>query len=427
MAESLVLNIAAEFSTLHQFLNEEEQQMKGRLKEDVERISQQLRDNLRKITEKRASIEHTILEIQQRLDVQETAFLADVKSLIERSYVKFKKPAEVPLNLLLGEFGGPLQLIIWRRMLNIISPGWLLLARLPADLPLHHCSADLPARCLHSPPGCYWTRCTGSSLAPVVTLRKVKVKCLSAVSRLSRADPLFARGRTSFHVRAFPALGRPPRPGFHGSWLLSASLAGLSAFLLTVGLTLILTGPSLLSSPTGLTVPATAHPELLLSTDLCGVCLGDTWREVPNNPERFDDCVSVLSTQGFSSGRHYWQVEVGGKTMWDVGLCRESVSRKGSIILSPDDGFWTIWLRNGSEYEALSTPSALLSLPARPTTIGVFLDYDGGHVSFYNADDMSLIYTFSDTFSERLFPYFSPGESDGGKNAQPLRLCGLRL
>ncbi|XP_055486367.1 zinc-binding protein A33-like [Leucoraja erinacea] len=303
MAESLVLNIAAEFSTLHQFLNEEEQQMKGRLKEDVERISQQLRDNLRKITEKRASIEHTILEIQQRLDVQETAFLADVKSLIERSYVKFKKPAEVPLNLLLGEFGGPLQLIIWRRMLNIISP-------VPAALTLE---------------------------------------------------------------------------------------------------------------------PSTAHPELLLSTDLCGVCLGDTWREVPDNPERFDDCVSVLSAQGFSSGRHYWQVEVGGKTMWDVGLCRESVSRKGSIILSPDDGFWTIWLRNGSEYEALSTPSALLSLPARPTTIGVFLDYDGGHISFYNADDMSLIYTFSDTFSERLFPYFSPGESDGGKNAQPLRLCGLRL
>ncbi|XP_062904299.1 ras/Rap GTPase-activating protein SynGAP-like isoform X4 [Mobula hypostoma] len=303
MAESLGQNIAAEFTTLHQFLNQEEEQMKGKLKEDVERISRQLRENLQRITEKRASIERTILEIQERLNVQETAFLADVKSLIERSYVKFKKPPEVPLNLLLGEFGGPLQLIVWKRMLKVISP-------VPAALTLE---------------------------------------------------------------------------------------------------------------------PSTAHPELLISEDLKSVRLSDTWQELPDNPERFDDCVSVLSAQGFDSGRHYWQVEVGNKTMWDVGLAKESVSRKGSIILSPEDGFWTIWLRNGNEYEALSTPSSFLSLRTKPKTIGVFLDYEKGQVSFYNADDMSVIYTFCDSFSERLFPYFSPGESDGGKNAEPLKLCALRL
>ncbi|XP_072892142.1 zinc-binding protein A33-like [Hemitrygon akajei] len=303
MAESLGQNIAAEFTNLHQFLNQEEEQMKGKLKEDVERISRQLRENLQRITEKRASIERTILEIQERLNVQETAFLADVKSLIERSYVKFKKPPEVPLNLLLGEFGGPLQLIVWKRILKVISP-------VPAALTLE---------------------------------------------------------------------------------------------------------------------PSTAHPELLISEDLKSVRLSDTWQELPDNPERFDDCVSVLSAQGFDSGRHYWQVEVGNKTMWDVGLAKESVSRKGSIILSPEDGFWTIWLRNGNEYEALSTPSSFLSLRTKPKTIGVFLDYEKGQVSFYNADDMSVIYTFCDSFSERLFPYFSPGESDGGKNAEPLKLCALRL
>ncbi|XP_069775321.1 zinc-binding protein A33-like isoform X2 [Narcine bancroftii] len=303
MAESLGHNIAAEFTSLHQFLNDEEQQMKGRLREDVEKISHQLRENLQRITEKRASIECTIVEIQERLNVQETAFLADVKSLIERSYVKFKKPAEVPLNLLLGEFAGPLQFIIWRRMFNVISP--------------------VPA---------------------VLTLE-----------------------------------------------------------------------------------PSTAHPELLISDDLRSVRLSDTWQELPDNPERFDDCVSVLSAQGFDSGRHYWQVEVGNKTMWDVGLAKESVNRKGNIILSPEDGFWTIWLRNGNEYEALSTPSAFLSLRTKPKTIGVFLDYEKGQVSFYNADDMSVIYTFTDCFSERLFPYFSPGEGDGGKNTEPLKLCGLRL
>uniref|UniRef100_A0A4W3IHN0 B30.2/SPRY domain-containing protein n=1 Tax=Callorhinchus milii TaxID=7868 RepID=A0A4W3IHN0_CALMI len=180
--------------------------------------------------------------------------------------------------------------------------------------------------------------------------------------------------------------------------------------------------------PAALTLePNTAHPELLLSDDLTSVRLSDTWQDLPDNAERFDDCVSVLASQGFDSGRHFWQVEVGRKTMWDVGLARESVNRKGNIILSPEDGFWTIWLRNGNEYEALSTPSALLSLRAKPKMIGVFLDYERGHVSFYNADDMSVLYTFTNKFTEKLFPYFSPGESDGGKNAEPLKLCAVQL
>eukprot|EP00061_Rhincodon_typus_P010797 g35351.t1 len=85
MAESLEQNIAAEFTTLHQFLNDEEELMKGKLKEDVERLSRLLRENLQRITEKRASIECTILEIQQRLNVQETAFLT-VRSSVGRVF-----------------------------------------------------------------------------------------------------------------------------------------------------------------------------------------------------------------------------------------------------------------------------------------------------------------------------------------------------
>ncbi|KAI3353585.1 hypothetical protein L3Q82_020114, partial [Scortum barcoo] len=58
--------------------------------------------------------------------------------------------------------------------------------------------------------------------------------------------------------------------------------------------------------------------------------------------------------------------QVKGKTEWDLGVARESVNRKEDTPLSPDTGYWTIWLRNGNEYEALDDPDVSLSLKSRP-------------------------------------------------------------
>uniref|UniRef100_A0A3Q3ESH4 Uncharacterized protein n=1 Tax=Labrus bergylta TaxID=56723 RepID=A0A3Q3ESH4_9LABR len=147
--------------------------------------------------------------------------------------------------------------------------------------------------------------------------------------------------------------------------------------------------------------PDTAQPNLILSEDGKQVHLGDVTKNLPDNPERFSLCVSVLGKQSFSSGRFYFEVQVKGKTGWDLGVVRESINRKGEITLSPDEGLWSIWLRNGNEYEALDDPPGL--------------------VSFYDVDSAALIYSFTDcSFTEKLFPYFSPSLNYGGKNSAPL-------
>ncbi|XP_073403578.1 nuclear factor 7, brain-like [Dendrobates tinctorius] len=167
--------------------------------------------------------------------------------------------------------------------------------------------------------------------------------------------------------------------------------------------------------------PSTAHPNLVLSDNMTCVKYGDNKLTLADNPKRFSQCILVLGSQGFDSGRHYWEVEVGDKTAWDVGMASESSNRKGKIKLNPKNGYWAIWLRNGNAYKALESPSRTLILSAKPKRIGVYIDYEGGQISFYNADDMTAIYTFRATFTEKLYPYLSPFLHDSGLNAQPLR------
>ncbi|XP_074489605.1 E3 ubiquitin-protein ligase TRIM21-like [Sebastes fasciatus] len=166
--------------------------------------------------------------------------------------------------------------------------------------------------------------------------------------------------------------------------------------------------------------PDTANPYLILSDDGQQVNCGER-KNLPDNPERFDTCPSVLAKQSFSSGRFYYEVQVKGKTEWDLGVARESINRKGIITLNPQNGYWTIWLRNKNEYKACAGPLVSLSLKSQPEKVGVFVDYEEGLVSFYDVDAAALIYSFTGCcFTEKLYPYFSPSLNYGGKNSAPL-------
>ncbi|XP_042245298.1 E3 ubiquitin-protein ligase TRIM39-like [Thunnus maccoyii] len=170
--------------------------------------------------------------------------------------------------------------------------------------------------------------------------------------------------------------------------------------------------------------PDTAHPNLTLSDDEKQVNHGDVWKNLPDNPERFSFCYCVLGKQSFSSGRFYFEVQVKGKTKWDLGVARESINRRGNISLSPEKGYWTICLRNGNEYSACNDPSVSLSLKSQLQKVGVFVDYEEGLVSFYDVDAAALIYSFTGcSFTEKLYSYFSPCNNDGGKNSAPLIIC----
>ncbi|XP_043534152.1 zinc-binding protein A33-like isoform X2 [Chiloscyllium plagiosum] len=173
--------------------------------------------------------------------------------------------------------------------------------------------------------------------------------------------------------------------------------------------------------------PNTAHPRLILSEDRTSVRLGDTEQPLPDSPKRFDSWPFVLGSEGFTSGRHYWEVEVGKQHEWGLGVAQESVERKGTIVPKVETGFWIVGKEaRRSDDATFTTSQTPTSRCAESWKIGVFLDYEGGQVSFYSADNMSHLHTFTHTFTEMVFPFFCPGLTYGRKNSAMLKICRIK-
>ncbi|XP_025048903.1 butyrophilin subfamily 1 member A1-like [Alligator sinensis] len=161
----------------------------------------------------------------------------------------------------------------------------------------------------------------------------------------------------------------------------------------------------------------TAHPILVLSHDLKSVRWGQKRKILPENPKRFDTWRCVLTCEGFTTGKHYWEVRVEGKGDWVVGVAKESAGRKGFINFNPEYGFWALqkW---GGQCQACTSSVTHLTLNKNPTIIQVYLDCEGGRVIFTDVVSETHIFSFPKASfeGERILPWVGLGVG-----------CGLKL
>uniref|UniRef100_A0A3P9P8T8 Bloodthirsty-related gene family, member 30 n=1 Tax=Poecilia reticulata TaxID=8081 RepID=A0A3P9P8T8_POERE len=109
--------------------------------------------------------------------------------------------------------------------------------------------------------------------------------------------------------------------------------------------------------------PVTAYPFLILSEDRKQLKRGEKLQFFRNSHHRFDVWSCVIAKEGFSSGRHYWEV-------------------KGHH--------------------------------PKLRQVGIFLDVEEGQVSFYNVKSGTEIYSFptNTEFTERMFPLLGTGDKE---------------
>ncbi|XP_072891001.1 E3 ubiquitin-protein ligase TRIM39-like [Hemitrygon akajei] len=168
----------------------------------------------------------------------------------------------------------------------------------------------------------------------------------------------------------------------------------------------------------------TANQRLEVSEDRKSVRRTGIRRDLPDTGKRFTYWECVLGSEGFTSGRHYWEVEVTGNRLWCLGVAAESVERKGLVSLSPETGFWVIRryydvLHRDCDVFGIPSPESRLAAGPIPRRVGVYLSYESGTVSFYNAETKSHLHTFTgNKFTGKLYPFFMTWDVN-----QWLRIC----
>ncbi|ETE57793.1 RING finger protein 39, partial [Ophiophagus hannah] len=175
---------------------------------------------------------------------------------------------------------------------------------------------------------------------------------------------------------------------------------------------------------------STAHPRLLCHTST--VFWAIKYQDCLDVPERFDQEFCVLGSEGFTTGWHCWEVSVhdrndppavnpsasrlpflwGGKACWAIGVAKESVRRKGTFQLSPQEGIWAMGKSVRGEIVIFDMYQQKLSLQRPLQSLRVRLDCEARQVEFLDAKTEASLHTcWVGAFpGETLRPFFYLGQ-----------------
>ncbi|XP_073492363.1 tripartite motif-containing protein 6-like [Aquarana catesbeiana] len=160
----------------------------------------------------------------------------------------------------------------------------------------------------------------------------------------------------------------------------------------------------------------TANNYIIISQDLKSATDTNKPENRPDVPERFKSR-QVISTQSFSSGRHYWEVDVSGAKEWLIGVVSHSIERKidgNESHIGHNDKSWGLTQRN-TLFTKHNNSRITIDSKSSLKTVGIYLDYEAGRLSFYQRCDpirhCYRNYTLNVSYERRHFVYHGLGIS----------------
>uniref|UniRef100_A0A4W5N497 Ig-like domain-containing protein n=1 Tax=Hucho hucho TaxID=62062 RepID=A0A4W5N497_9TELE len=121
---------------------------------------------------------------------------------------------------------------------------------------------------------------------------------------------------------------------------------------------------------------------------------------------KFNQNPCVLGMEGYDKGTCYWEVDLGKKIQWSVGIAQDT-EKRDNIQMYPENGFWSICYKDG-ELKTVEQSSTFLPIELKPEKLGVLVDYEGGQITFVNVEKRCHIHSFTGTFTKKLYPFFGP-------------------
>ncbi|XP_033979888.1 nuclear factor 7, ovary [Trematomus bernacchii] len=362
--DALKREVRSEFENLHRFLDEEECKDLERLQRERQKQVKQLKEREKKIAAQATDLETAIYVLNKKLTEEDhPKLLREIQDLIKRQ-VFSTKLFSLSLSNLLCEHAGHFLSFLHIKSISITLKLWCV-------YPI-----DVPPFIIQSSP---FLLCPNRSQVSFKPPAEVDTEVRSG----QFVGPI--QYRIWKHMK---------------SWLY----------------------PSITSMTFD---PETAHPNLSLSKSCTSVWFEEDkdTKGCQPNPQRFHYYYSVFGHQSFTTGRHYWEVEVGRKTAWRLGVARADVPRGEMDATGTSSGVWTMAMKGGSVVACTDPEPTKVNVSTRLVRIGLFLDCEKEELSFYNAVTMSPIYTFSMEYvGVALFPFFNPCDADEGRNVAALKM-----
>ncbi|XP_068098439.1 E3 ubiquitin/ISG15 ligase TRIM25-like [Hyperolius riggenbachi] len=153
---------------------------------------------------------------------------------------------------------------------------------------------------------------------------------------------------------------------------------------------------------------STAHHHIIISPDLRTATYTDVKQERPESLERFKTC-QVISVQSFSSGKHFWEVDVSGAKEWQIGVAAHSIPRKAQgrdSFIGYNDKSWALAAKDVLQAWHNNRWTEIRGQAPFPS-VGIHLDYEAGQLSFHQlSNPPRVLHTFNAKFTEPLHAAF---------------------